>query len=960
VPHDLVEDLRKEIAKGRVLAIVGAGVSIGATKNASTASWTGLLENGVDRCVAVAQPLPAGWADRVRAEIHSGDMDDLLSAAEKISSKLGFPKGGNYRTWLREAVGTLHAKELSVLEALRDLGIPLATTNYDGLLEEVTDLPAVTWREGAKVERVIRGDGKGILHIHGYWDEPESVIMGTTSYEGIRRDAHAQNVLRTLRTVQTLLFIGCGEGLSDPNMGGLLQWSREIFAGSEYPHYRLCRDSEAPDLRNRHPQEERIVVLPYGPHHSDLASFLQSLSPSIVSEPEKKKEKEPLSEKRAPRLPPAPRCFGRADQVEDLVATLCAHPPPPTPILGPPGVGKTTITLTALHDHRVVEKYGARRYFVRCDGAKSRDALVGEIITALGVEAGPNLEELVFLDLERAPAVLALDNAETPWEADTVAVEDFLTQLTAIPGLALVASLRGEQRPFGPTWREAIRVVPLDLDSARTTFLAVAGEKYRSDPNLNRLLEAVDRLPLAVTLLAYQAEGLSDLSGVWKRWQDKRTAILRRGDGKERLSNLGVSLELSIQGPRMTEPARRLLSLLGVLPDGIASEDLNAVLPEEGENAAVTLRKVGFAIAGDTRLRVLAPVREHAGSQHPPEPEDLSLVINYYLNLAELGERAGAEGGKEAIERLTPETGNLESIVLRGLSGADPVPSIYAVRALSEFDGLTRLDIIGLLKRARDVARQIEEEELEADCLYGLGRLALRGSEHDEARERFQEALPLYQHVGSLLGQANCIKGLGDIAKRRSDHDAARVKLQEALILYQRVGSLLGQANCIKGIGDIAIRQLDYTAARVKLQEALILYERLSDLLGQANCIHELGFIALRCSEHDAAREKFREALTLHQRGGSLLGQANCIQGIGDIAFRRSEHDAAREKFQEAVDLYEKVSDPYSIGWARVRLARIASTSEEKQQHVQAAREAWTRIKQPDLVEWLDKEFSRS
>src|SRR5215213_5859959 len=118
--------------------------------------------------------------------------------------------------------------------------------------------------------------------------------------------------------------------------------------------------------------------------------------------PEEKKKEEALPESKTPRLPAPPRCFGRAEQVEDLAATLCTDPPPPTPILGPPGVGKTTITLTALHDRRVVEKYGARRYFVRCDGAKSRDALVGEIITALGIEPGPNLEERIFLDLERA------------------------------------------------------------------------------------------------------------------------------------------------------------------------------------------------------------------------------------------------------------------------------------------------------------------------------------------------------------------------------------------------------------------------------------------------------------------------------------------------------------------------------------------------------------------------------
>jgi tetratricopeptide (TPR) repeat protein len=999
VPHDPVEDLRKEIAKGRVLAIVGAGVSIGATKNAPTASWTGLLENGVDRCVVVAQPLPKDWAERVLAEIHSGDMDDLLSAAEKISRKLGFPKGGKYRTWLRETVGTLRAEDRSVLEALRDLGIPLATTNYDGLLEEVTGLPAVTWREGAKVERVIRGDEKAILHLHGYWDEPGSVILGISSYQEILGNAHAQNALKSLRTINTFIFIGCGEGLADSNFGALLQWTREVFAKTEYPHYRLCRKSEVRPLRKQHPKGEPIVVLPYGPDHSDLAPFLQSLRTAAAPEPEKKKEEEPASERRAPRIPPPPRCFGRTELVKDLVATLCTDPPPPTPILGPPGVGKTTITLTALHDPQVVEKYEARRYFVRCEGAKSRDALAGEIITALGIEPGPNLEERAFLDLERVPTVLALDNAETPWEADTVSVEDFFTQLTAIPGLALVVSLRGEQRPFGPTWREAVRVVPLDLESARTTFLAVAGELYRNDPDLDRLVEAVDRLPLAVTLLAYQAEGEPDLSGLWRRWQEKRTALLRRADGKERLTNLEVSLELSIQGPRMTEPAQRLLSLLGVLPDGIAREDLNEVLPEEGETAAAILRKVGLAVAGDTRLRVLAPVREHVGRQHPPAFEDLSLIISHYLNLAGVGRKVGAEGGAEAIERLTPETGNLESIVLYELDGADPVPAIQATFALSKLYFFTGLGTISLLERARDVARQITNEELEAACIQSLGDIALDRFDHDGAREKFHEALTLYQRVGSLLGKANCIQSLGNIALRRSDHgaarekfqkaltlyrragsllgqanctkylgnialersdyDDAREKFQEALSLYQRVGDLLGQANCIQSLGDIALKRSDYDDAREKFQEALTLYQRVGDLLGQANCIQSLGNIALLRSDHDADREKFQEGLTLYQRVGSLLGEANCIQSLGDITLLRSDHDAARKRFNEALDLYKTIFEPYSIGWARVRLAQIASTPEEKRQHIEAAREAWTQIKRPDLMEWLDKEFPR-
>jgi SIR2-like protein len=273
----LVDDLRSEVAKGHVLAIVGAGVSTAVAGGAAVASWTGLLKSGIERCVEVAHPLPNRWAERVREELESGDLDDRLSAAEKVSAKLGAPTGGEYRRWLRETVGQLKIQDRSVIEALRELGIPLATTNYDGLLEEVTGRPPVTWREEAKVERVLRGDEPGVLHLHGYWDEPESVVLGLRSYEQVLGDAHAQTIEQALRATRSLLFVGCGEGLADPNFGALLRWSRSVFSGSEYRHFRLCLNSEVASVQAQHPSGERIFACGYGDNHEALAPFLRNL-----------------------------------------------------------------------------------------------------------------------------------------------------------------------------------------------------------------------------------------------------------------------------------------------------------------------------------------------------------------------------------------------------------------------------------------------------------------------------------------------------------------------------------------------------------------------------------------------------------------------------------------------------------------------------------------------------------
>ncbi len=951
-----VEDLRKEIQAGRVLVIVGSGVSIAATNGTPLASWTGLLENGVDRCVSV-KGLDSKWAGRVREQIRTGDMQDLLSAAEQVSSRLGFPDGSEYRRWLRETVGMLRAGSRSVLEALRDLGLPLATTNYDGLLEEVTDLPAVTWRDGDLAIRAIQKAEPSILHLHGYWNEPESVVLGIRSYERILGSAHAQAVLRAVQTLHTLLFVGCGDGLSDPNFSALLAWAREAFKGTGARHYRLCLDGELADLLKLH-KDDHLHPISYGSDHSKLLKFLQDLKPSG---PAAKTAPPPVAPLSASRLPGRPRCFGRVDEVKDLVDTLLQPSPPPSPILGGPGVGKTTITLEALYDRRVAERYGERRFFVRCDSAASREALVSAIVQAMGIEPGSDPETSLFQALKAGPTVLALDNAETPWEAATTQVEELLSSLSSVEDLALIASIRGDQRPLGPLWRSPIRVGPLGLQAARDAFLAVAGETFRADPDLDRLLEAVDRLALAVVLLAHEAEGEPNLAGLWKRWQNKRTALLRNGEGKERLSNIEVSLDLSLNGPRMTrEPvARRLLSVLAHLPDGVADEDLDALLPGEAGDAASVLRKVGLAFDQGNRLRVLAPIREYVRKAVPPTEEDLERVIDVYLDLATLGRRVGGKDGAAATARLVPELGNFDAMVSTGLKGTDPGPAIQASINLGLFTRVTGWGSRDLLEKALLKARASERTVLEAPCIWRLGDIALARSDHEEASARFEEALPLFRNVGSVLGEANCIKSMGNIALARSDHEEARARFEEALPLYRNVGDVLGEANCIRSLGDIALARSDHEEASARFEEALPLFRNVGSVLGEANCIFRLGEIALECWDHEAARARFEEALPLYRNVGDVLGEANCTRRLGEIALARSDHETARARFEEALPLYSRLPAPHSIAAAHWRLARLEPEgSEERRKHVRAAREAWESIKRPDLGEELVKEFA--
>ena len=122
--------------------VVGSGVSLTATHGAPVASWTGLIADGIQTAEAQRPDLPAGWASRAREELEGGSLDELLIVAEKVARALGPPTGGTWRHWLRRTVGGLRAIDPRVPLALGNLGVPLATTNYDDILSETTGAAA--------------------------------------------------------------------------------------------------------------------------------------------------------------------------------------------------------------------------------------------------------------------------------------------------------------------------------------------------------------------------------------------------------------------------------------------------------------------------------------------------------------------------------------------------------------------------------------------------------------------------------------------------------------------------------------------------------------------------------------------------------------------------------------------------------------------------------------------------
>ena len=134
----------------------------------------------------------------------------------------------------------------------------------------------MTWNDPRNAAKILRGDDRRILHLHGHWKDPDSVVLGIRSYEALLGDVYIQEAMRALGMTKSFLFVGCGdEGLADPNFGNFLAWLKEIEAAAdvEHRHYRLAR------RKDRVQPQGKVFPLVYGEEYSDLPAFLARLVP---------------------------------------------------------------------------------------------------------------------------------------------------------------------------------------------------------------------------------------------------------------------------------------------------------------------------------------------------------------------------------------------------------------------------------------------------------------------------------------------------------------------------------------------------------------------------------------------------------------------------------------------------------------------------------------------------------
>ncbi len=484
-------DLQQLIAERQLLLILGEGVSHAATGSA-LATWRGLLLDGITRC-ANQPEVDADWCTRQRPLVEKGKVNEQVSVAGHIEEELGGRQGGELLRWLRETLGSLRVNDTSLLQAIASLECPLATTSIDTVVADALGLPAVSWDQTHEVERLLRGDATGVLHLHGCWRRPESLVLGVRDRVQLSASPHASAVLTALRTTRSLLFLGCGER-PDPNIAAWLRWSGEVFAGSEYRNYRLEPDAAVDSAQRQHPSEQRLFVLGYGVSDAEQVSSLRQLSPRPTPPPTPTpaltsallSQLRQASREAANVLPGVFHMAGGPDALSEIAVELVLRPDqdacgpdalhprarertgafgrrhpgiPSEPfplaellrlehrrwmILGDPGGGKTT-SLRRLVLH-IVDQTPLAPLLLRIGEVGDVDRALDELV--------PGAREAFWAAAERGEVVLLVDGLDEA--TDPVQARKALVSLSARlgPSLLVVTSRGATYEPVGGRLRE--------------------------------------------------------------------------------------------------------------------------------------------------------------------------------------------------------------------------------------------------------------------------------------------------------------------------------------------------------------------------------------------------------------------------------------------------------------------------------------------------------------------------
>ena len=645
--------------------------------------------------------------------------------------------------------------------------------------------------------------------------------------------------------------------------------------------------------------------------------------------------------------------IGRADE-RAAISRLLAGARLVT-LVGPPGIGKTSLARGIAHDCRDPS------IVVELAAIPEPSLVTAAIAAALPVQPSGGLGQieaitewiggqrlLLVLDncehllkaccsacaelVDRCPELVVLATSREPLGSD----DELVWQVSALP-----VPEPGEVRPAALM---AYPAVALFVERAAGAIPGFALNTWVA-ADVAEICRQLDGIPLAIELAAAQVVTITPRE-ITRRLVDQ-LAVLADAVGMDpRHRTLVSAIDWSYQLLSTTE--RSLLDCLSVFMGPFELDAVVAIcagrVAAEAEIPDLLTRLVSKSLvvavrrAGEEsglRFRLLETVRIYAAeklSQAGRTAELRTVHSRFYVELAERAEPEFVGARQLAwFERIASERANFRTALEWMFGRGQGELALRLTSALVLFWRVRGPFSEGrdLLKLAVEVGAY-EASGVRAKAQWGAGFLAQMDGDVRAAGPLVQRSLEAYRAIGDDRGCARALLSLVDAMSGVADDASREEWLRESVALARAAADHWCLAHALGKQGLRVRDDGDWGLADAEFRECLAVARAAGDLQGLRYGLIGLGDLAVERGEYRSAETLLGEAVEVTAALGETYDQAVAMTCLGKLAIGRGDYPGASGHLSAACTLLRDYEAPWAWVQTWVLVAVVAHAQGER------------------------------